>query len=148
MRTSLKRFNFSSPRVDTAKPPVAAPFLDFVLLAGFVFALSQNRLLYSQGMVVDLPQPASTSEIIDGASCLGVLAIHKSGMLFLDGERCSLESLETALDRLDKPISGKLTVLVKVDRKVSIDTFVRACELLRSRGIEAVLVAVNERPSR
>ena len=146
MRTNLKRFDFLSPRVRIAKPPVAAPFLDFVLLAGLVFALSQNRLLYSRGMVIDLPQSVSTSEIVEGASCLGVLVIDKAGMLFLDGERCSFESLGAGLDRLDKSITGKPTVLVKVDRKVSIDSFVRACELMRSRGIEAVLVAVNERP--
>ena len=146
MKTSLKRFDFSAARVGMAKPPFAAPFLDFVLLAGLVFALSQNRLLYSQGMAVDLPQPAFMSEIVDGASCLGVLAIDKAGMLFLDGERCSFESLGAGLDRLDKSMTGKPTLLVKVDRKVSIDSFVRACELMRSRGIEAVLVAVNERP--
>ena len=146
MRTNLKRFDFSAVRLNVAKPPVAAPFLDFLLLAGLIFALSQNRLLYSQGMAVDLPQPVSMSEIVDGASCLGVLVIDKAGMLFLDGERCSFESLGAGLDRLDKSMTGKPTVLVKVDRKVSIDSFVRACELMRMRGIEAVLVAVTERP--
>ena len=129
-----------------AKPPAAAPFFDFVLLAGLIFVLSPNRLLYSQGMAIDLPQPESASEIVDGASCLGVLAIDKAGMLFLDGERCSFESLGAGLERLDKSITAKPTVLIKVDRKVSIDSFVRACELMRMRGIEAVLVAVNERP--
>ena len=67
-------------------------------------------------------------------------------MLFLDGQRCSFESLGVGLDRLDKSIRGKPTLLVKVDRNVSVESFVRVCEVMRSRGIEAVLVAVNERP--
>lgn len=146
MKTSLKRFDFSTARINVAKPPVAAPFLDFLLLAGLIFALSPNRLLYSQGMAVDLPQPVSMSKIVDGESCLGVLVINKAGMLFLDGKRCSFESLGVGLDRLDKSMTAKPTLLVKVDRKVSVDSFVRACEVMRSRGIEAVLVAVNERP--
>ncbi len=146
MKTSLKRFDFSAARLRSGNPLFTVPFLDFIFLAGLIFALSQNRLLFSRGMPVDLPQPSSTSEIVDSASCLGVLTMDKEGMLFLDGERCSFESLGVGLDRLDKPAARTPTLLVKADRKVSIESFVRATEILRSRGIKAVLVAVQEGP--
>ena len=146
MKTHLKRFDFSGFQIGFLKPSFAAPFIDFVLISGLIFCLSQNRLLYSQGIPIDFPRIESGSEIIDGVSCLGVLSIDKNGMFFLDGERFSYQNLGDGLDRLDKALVTKPTLLVKAERNVGIDSFVQVCELLASRGIEAVLVAVSEKP--
>ena len=77
---------------------------------------------------------------------MGVLSIDKNGMLFLEGERYSYQNLGIGLDRLNKSFVAKPTLLIKVERNVGIDSFVQVCELLASRGIEAVLVAVSEKP--
>ena len=147
MKPTFKRFDFVDSRNRARRAPFSVPFLDLILLFGFSLYLSQNQLLKSQGMVVQLPSVSIGSGIIDGALCHGTLSIGINGMLFLNGERLSLETLDEALVRLKKPELGNLKLLVQTDRDVRIDSFVRICEVLRARSVETILVGVNPKSS-
>jgi biopolymer transport protein ExbD len=68
-------------------------------------------------------------------------------MLFFNGERLSFETLDQALVRLKKPELGNLKLFVQADREVRIESFVRICDVLRTRSIETILVGVNPKSS-
>ena len=143
MKSTFHRFEFVDARNRARRAPFSVPFLDLILLFGFSFYLSQNQPLKSQGMAVELPTVTAGSGIIDGALCHGTLFIGINGMIFLNGERLSFETLDQALVRLEKPALGNLMLLVQTDREVRIDSFVRICDLLRAQSIETILVGVN-----
>ena len=147
MKSTFKRFDFVDARNRARRAPFSVPFLDLILLFGFSLYLSQNQQLKSQGMAVELPSASIGSGIIDGALCHGTLFIGINGMLFLDGERLSFETLDQALVRLKKSELGNLKLLVQTDREVRIESFVRICEVLRARSVETILVGVNPKSS-
>tara|TARA_B110000881_G_scaffold206295_1_gene209502 strand:- start:74 stop:526 length:453 start_codon:yes stop_codon:yes gene_type:complete len=147
LKSTLKRFEFVDARTRARRAPFSAPFLDLILLFGFSLYLSQNQQLKSQGMAVELPPASTGSGIIDGRLCHGTLFIGINGMLFLNGERLSFETLDQALIRLKKPVSGNLSLLVRADREVRIESFVRICDMLRARRVETILVGVNPKAS-
>ena len=147
MKSTFKRFDFVDARARARRAPFSVPFLDLILLFGFSLYLSQNHHLKSQGMAVELPPASIDSGIIDSRLCHGTLFIGINGMLFLNGERLSFETLDQALVRLKKPVLGNLRLLVQTDREVRIDSFVRICDALRARRIETILLGVNPKPS-
>ena len=147
MKSTFKRFDFVDARNRARRAPFSVPFLDLILLFGFSLYLSQNQQLKSQGIAVELPSASIGSGIIDGALCHGTLFIGINGMLFLNGERLSFETLDQALVRLRKPEVGNLMLLVQSDRDVRIESFVRICEALRARSIETILVGVSPKSS-
>ena len=147
MKSTFKRFDFVDSRNRARRAPFSVPFLDLILLFGFSLYLSQNQQLKSQGIVVELPTTSIGSEIIDGTLCHGTIFIGINGMLFLNGERLSFETLDRALVRLKKPELGNLKLLVQTDREVRIESFVRICEVLRARSIETILMGVNPKSS-
>ena len=147
MKPTFKRFDFVDSRNRARRAPFSVPFLDLILLFGFSLYLSQNQQLKSQGIVVELPTTSIGSEIIDGTLCHGTIFIGINGMLFLNGERLSFETLDRALVRLKKPELGNLKLLVQTDREVRIESFVRICEVLRARSIETILMGVNPKSS-
>ena len=147
MKSTFKRFDFVDARKRARRAPFSVPFLDLILLFGFSLYLSQNQQLKSQGMAVELPPASIGSGIIDGALCHGTLFIGINGMLFLNGERLSFETLDQTLVRLKKPKLGNLKLFVQADREVRIESFVRICEVLRARSVETILVGVNPKSS-
>ena len=147
MKSTFKRFDFVDARNRARRAPFSVPFLDLILLFGFSLYLSQNQQLKSQGMAVELPPASIGSRIIDGALCHGTLFIGINGMLFLNGERLSFETLDQTLVRLKKPKLGNLKLFVQADREVRIESFVRICEVLRARSVETILVGVNPKSS-
>ena len=147
MKSTFKRFDFVDARNRARRAPFSVPFLDLILLFGFSLYLSQNQQLKSQGMAVELPSASIGSGIIDGALCHGTLFIGINGMLFLDGERLSFETLDQALVRLKKSELGNPKLLVQTDREVRIESFVRICEVLRARSVETILVGLNPESS-
>ena len=147
MKSTFKRFDFVDSRNRARRAPFSVPFLDIILLFGFSLYLSQNQQLKSQGIVVELPTTSIGSEIIDGTLCHGTIFIGINGMLFLNGERLSFETLDRALVRLKKPELGNLKLLVQADREVRIESFVRICEVLRAKSIETILMGVNPKSS-
>ena len=147
MKSTFKRFDFVDSRNRARRAPFSVPFLDIILLFGFSLYLSQHQQLKSQGIVVELPTTSIGSEIIDGTLYHGTIFIGINGMLFLNGERLSFETLDRALVRLKKPELGNLKLLVQADREVRIESFVRICEVLRARSIETILMGVNPKSS-
>jgi len=147
LKSTFKRFDFVDSRNRARRAPFSVPFLDIILLFGFSLYLSQHQQLKSQGIVVELPTTSIGSEIIDGTLCHGTIFIGINGMLFLNGERLSFETLDRALVRLKKPELGNLKLLVQTDREVRIESFVRICEVLRARSVETILVGVNPKSS-
>ena len=147
MKSTFKRFDFVDARNRARRAPFSVPFLDLILLFGFSLYLSQNQQLKSQGMAVELPSASIGSGIIDGALCHGTLFIGINGMLFLNGQRLSFETLDQTLVRLKKPELGNLKLLVQADREVRIESFVRICEVLRARNIETILLGINPKSS-
>jgi|TARA_B100001094_G_scaffold325584_1_gene380197 biopolymer transport protein ExbD len=147
LKSSFKRFDFTDARTRARRAPFSVPFLDLILLFGFSLYLSQNQQLNSQGLAVELPPVSTDSGIIDSRFCHGTLFIGINGMLFLNGERLSFETLDQALVRLKKPVLGNIRLLVQSDRQVSIESFVRICDALRARKIETILLGVNPKSS-
>jgi biopolymer transport protein ExbD len=147
LKSTFKRFDFVDSRNRARRAPFSVPFLDIILLFGFSLYLSQHQQLKSQGIVVELPTTSIGSEIIDGTLYHGTIFIGINGMLFLNGERLSFETLDRALVRLKKPELGNLKLLVQADREVRIESFVRICEVLRAKSIETILMGVNPKSS-
>ena len=147
MKSTFKRFDFAHAQNRGRRAPFSVPFLDLILLFGLSLYLSENQQFKFQGMVLELPPVSIGSEIIDEAFCHGTLFIGVNGMLFLNGERLTIETLDQALVRLKKPELGNLKLLVQTDREVRIESFVRICEVLRARSIETILVGVKPKSS-
>ena len=147
MKTIFTRFEFANALTRARRAPFSVPFLDLIILFGFSLYLSQHQYLKSQGMAVDLAPVSSQSEIIDSELCHGNLFIGINGMLFLNGERLSFDTLDQALVLLKNPARGSVRLLVQADRDVRVESFVRICDILRARGIETILVGVKPKTS-
>ncbi len=145
MTSSLKSFSFKTARRQSRRAAFAAPFIDLLFLAGMTYLLSDAKLVYAQGMALDLELPRASQALISGRNVGSVLSIKPEGQLFLEGRKLSLESLPQALKALRASGFTHGALLIRADAKVKFETFVAVCDIARSNGFLHTQLALEDR---
>lgn len=121
------------------------PFLDFVVIV-LLFALLSSSIVFSPGVTFDLPQRQGSQ--LEGVPVTGVLTLRPNMILF-DGARRNLANLKPALvnylqeqGRAEEDIVPT-TLLVKLDRDVSMSQFLEISEIARAAGFDRIQVAAS-----
>ncbi|GAB4272666.1 MAG: hypothetical protein Tsb0018_04720 [Opitutales bacterium] len=120
------------------------PWLDGLLIC-FGFMLLSSKFLLAPGVAVELPQLDAK---LVGVSTSAVLSFRHNQLLIFDDRIFDLETLEAywlgdwqeELATEDRP----KTLLLKADKHVSVDAFLRVCELAQRSGFAQVQVAARE----
>lgn len=144
MTSDLKGFDFEANRRKPRHAAFVTPFIDLLLLALTTYLLSDAKLVYSQGMSLDLDLPQASQKLISGKNIGTVLTIKPNGQLFLEGRRLSLQSLPQTLRSLEASGSIRGPLLIRADGKVKFETFVKVCDVARSHGFRTTHVAVDD----
>ncbi len=144
MSAGLKKFDFKANRRSDRRAAFATPFIDLLFLAGMTYLLSDAKLVYAQGMSLDLELPRASQDLISGRNVGAVLTIKPGGQLYLEGRKLSLEALPQALKTLRASESLRGALLIRADRKVTFETFVTVCDAARRHGFRTTHVAVEE----
>jgi biopolymer transport protein ExbD len=120
----------------------AVPLVNVALLVLLFFLLSSSFVL-QPGVNVELTQlPVST--LYAGAPGQAALMITatRDDMIFFNDERMDLNKLKTSLEASARKFPG-LRVVLKSDQRVSYERLVQIMDLIKSAGIQHVLLATR-----
>lgn len=126
------------------------PFLDVLVVAGFVF-LNVSAFVILPGVSVELPR-GQTFSSMEG-SFTGVLTIDRNEAFFFDGKKVSASGLEEQLrafveqSRSAAGAAPPITLLLKADASVSASFLMHLMELAQSAGFSKVHLATEVSPS-
>lgn len=112
------------------------PLVNIVLLLLIFFILSSSFFLPS-GLKMNLPI-AVTSEIVKRDNI--EIVLKEDGSLYLNQKQATLEGLKIFFKQIAK---RNPSVLIKADKRVSLDGLVRIWDMARSEGILQVNIATN-----
>jgi len=119
-----------------------ASLTDIVLLLLIFFLLSSTYIV-QPGIKVKLP-PSETAQVIDEKSI--VVTIARDGTVWVGAERTGIGSL-AAVIRRQIVFGAAQTIIIKADRRISIETAVRVIDSIKAAGGERFLIAtVREEP--
>ena len=147
MNSRLKAFHFATqPENDTFGLGFPA-LLDLCIIVGLYVWLS-SRFTFSPGIPIDLPQ---SERELQGIPCAAVLTVAGKDALFLEGDRFELNGIAPALRALVEREKGPVSILLKMNKRSNMATFLSICEIARANGIQSVQIAsesTNKRTSR
>lgn len=113
-----------------------ASLTDIVMLL-LIFFLLSSAYIIQPGIKVQLPR-SETSQVIDERSI--TVTITRDGAFWVGEERVGLEGLAAALQR--RLVSGlNQTVVIRADRKVTLETAVQVIDRIKAGGGERFLIA-------
>ncbi len=129
-----------------------APLFD-VLLIALMFTLLGSGFITAPGFGVDLSAPETSEEALKlpetapgkplpGVTVdeyVSVLNIRGKSMIIFQGHIYSVETFEQAM----KSFKGHGTLLVKMDKSVDAQTFLRVCQLAKEAGFERAQMAAK-----
>ena len=145
-----KELNIPEYRMDIAS------LVDVVVIALFLSFMA-SRFILAPGLSFDtslnLPvaSPSITDSLITNASIeVKVLTARKDTLFFYDADVYSLDGLSytflnQVLPSLDP--NRENILLVKADKSISMETFVKIAELAKNAGFTRVQLAVDSEPS-
>lgn len=121
-----------------------------VAAVGLFFALLGSRFILAPGMPVgvnqsadlELPQVGST---MHGATSV-VVSYRRDNMILFEGGIYEFSNFKPVLDRYSRSHPGA-SMLVRVDKQVSMQGFLELCDLARAAGFANVLVAAEPAPN-
>lgn len=127
-------------RLEPKHRPVAvfslASLTDIVMLLLIFFLLSSTYIL-QPGIKVHLPR-SETAQVIEEKNV--IVTITEDGTIYIGNERTSLGSLAANIRR--QIIHGSAqTIVIKADRRVSLETAVRVIDRIKAAGGEKFLIA-------
>lgn len=119
----------------------AIPFLD-VLLIGLCLMLMGSTFVAAPGVTVDIPKSARTEAL----PIAGVLTLKHDNMLLYEGRIFSLAEFAHYFER---DMAGRMdgergVLLVKLNRNVSMQTFLEVCDIARQAGFARVHIATSQ----
>ncbi len=109
-----------------------------VLLLLLLFIMLGSNFIIQPGMKVELPRVV-TSEAVRPEK-LEVL-LTEDGQVYLDGRRADIQALRSAFSKASK---ANLAVLIKADRRVSLEKASLVWDLAREEGVAQVNIATNQ----
>ena len=115
-----------------------ASLTDMVLLLLIFFLLSSTYII-QPGIKVELPA-SETTQVVEEKSI--VVTITREGVVWVSGERASLETL-AALVRRHIVHGAAQTVVIKADRRVSLELAVKVIDRIKAAGGERFLIATE-----
>ena len=137
MDSQLKAFNFATRSDKDAFGLDFAPLLDLCIIVGLFVWLS-SRFTFSPGIPVDLPK---SSEQLPGIPCAAVLTVVGKDAFLLEGSRFELNDIAPALRKLSDREKGPISILLKMNQRSSMATFLSLCEIAQANGIQSVQIA-------
>lgn len=121
------------------------PFLNIIVI-GFFFCLLGSKFLMAPGLSVDLPYSPVSS--IHNEPIHQVLTLKLHNQIFFQGKIYTLQTIEQALSTsLHNQLSSPSTLLIKMDKNISVEDLLRLCEIATSAGYAKVHVAANPQPT-
>ncbi len=119
------------------------PVLDLCVIA-LLFSLVFTRFVIVPGVRVDLPESGLSTQ--HNPIGVAVLTIQNKGMLFFDGGVYEVASIARGFRSfLERTGPEAPVLLVKPQADLSMEVFLRICELARANGFVEVQIAA-ERP--
>lgn len=130
------RFKHSMKRDQNLSQIHTVPLVNITLLTVFFFMLVSPLVAPSS---VDIRMPkAITSSAIQEDSL--VITVTSEDVLYLNNQIVTVKELRNALK---KNINKKKSILVKADRRSSIDRMISIWDICRNLGIENINIATN-----
>jgi biopolymer transport protein ExbD len=120
------------------------PVLDLLMIA-LLFGLLFTRFVMVPGIRVDLPD--SEMQMQPSKLPVAVLTIGNNGMLFFDGSRYEIDTIEEGFRRMLGEVSERETVLlVKTQGSMNLELFLRLCRMAQIAGFAQVQIAGEHLP--
>lgn len=124
------------------------PFLDLVLI-GFLFFMLSSRMVYTPGVVVDLPK--ADASVLRPVLVSDVLTVNKRGeniLFFYGGAIYDFEGLKNyALTMKGKANAEGSVILVKMDGSLPIQMQADLVAITKQMGYSKVQIAIEPRPN-
>jgi biopolymer transport protein ExbD len=115
-----------------------ASLTDMVLLL-LIFFLLSSAYIIQPGIKVELPT-SETTQVVEEKNI--VVTITREGVIWVGSERASLETL-AALIRRHIVYGAAQTMVIKADRRVSLELAVRVIDRIKAAGGERFLIATE-----
>ena len=112
------------------------PFVDALLITLCLFMLG-SRFISAPGVTVDLPKVSN----IENRSVVSVLTIRHDKMLIYEGRIYTINEISDALAKSVNGLEADRVLLVKLNKDVTMQTFLNICDIARGAGITQVQVA-------
>ncbi|MGB0334360.1 MAG: ExbD/TolR family protein [Opitutales bacterium] len=120
------------------------PVLDLLMIA-LLFGLLFTRFVMVPGIRIDLPD--SEMQMQPSKLPVAVLTIGNNGMLFFDGSRYEIDTIEEGFRRMLGEVSERETVLlVKTQGSMNLELFLRLCRMAQIAGFAQVQIAGEHLP--
>jgi biopolymer transport protein ExbD len=120
------------------------PVLDLLVIA-LLFGLLFTRFVMVPGMRVDLPD--SEMQMQPSNLPVAVLTIGNNGMLFFDGSRYELDTIEDGFRHLVEEVPGReIVLLIKTQGSMDLQLFLRLCRMAQMAGFVQVQIAGEHLP--
>jgi biopolymer transport protein ExbD len=120
----------------------AAPFASVAFLL-MLFLVLQTRLVFTPGVRIDLPQ---VTESLPGTlNPTVVVAIDRSGLLYYQNQRTTLEGLRTSLRAEVRRSREPLTLEVRADQAVTLESAVPLLSLASDVGMRDAKIVTRSR---
>lgn len=117
---------------------------------GLFFALLGSRFILAPGLPVGISTSAELElprlETATHATTSVVVSFRRDNMILFEGGIYELASFRAVLQRYAKEHPGA-SMLVRVDKQVSMQGFLELCDLARAAGFASVLVAADQAES-
>lgn len=117
------------------------PILDVLLIALF-FSLVGSNFVLAPGLTLNLPQ--GDDELMAGLPTSAFLTVQSEEVLLFQGEILTMDRLESTLvEYVTK--RGEASLVIYVDREVSVQTLLTVSGIARDAGVKRVQVASQPR---
>ncbi len=118
------------------------PFIDICIIA-FFLTLNSSRFLMAPGISISLPEIGSSS--LTGSPIAAVMTVRENNSIIFEGEIFSIESLSNKLmTYLEESQIQRSTLLIKVDKNVSIQNLLKISNIARNAGFNNAQIAAIE----
>jgi len=114
-----------------------APLVNIVFLL-LIFLMLSSNFITQPGLKVELPR-AVTSEAVKYEKI--EILLTEGELVYLDGRQVTAEELKSAFNKAAK---NSQAVLIKADRRVSLDKASQLWDLARQSGITQINIATNQ----
>jgi len=115
-----------------------APLIDVIFLL-LIFFMLTSSFIFQPGIKVDLPK-AVTSEVIHEKNLN--IVVKKDNSVYVDERRLDRDEL---LSRLRIASKSEKPILIKADRKASLDRIVYIWDLCRQEGVKKINIATTQK---
>jgi biopolymer transport protein ExbD len=122
----------------------AAPIAGVAFLL-LIFLVLESKLVFTPGIRINIDLPEVTGTLPGSARPTAVVAIDRNGLLYYDGQTTSLNALRNALLAEVEKTSEPLTLEVRADKSVTLESTAPLLAMAHEVGIKEALFATRTR---